>query len=195
MASMFREIIEFFDRLGIYDVVLPFLLVFSVTFAVLEKTKIFGTITIKGETFTRKNYNAMVAFTMGFFVIASTQAVEIINEGLAKVAIIIVSFISFMLAIGVFYGEGENIFGQKGIEPFRLPLVIASLIGVIMIMMSVIETEDGNSWLEVAYGFISGNWNSAAVGSIILLVLLVGFMIWVTKDPGPKKPVKEGDER
>ena len=42
--SVFRGIIEFFEKIGIYDVVLPFLLVFTIVFAILEKTKVFGTL-------------------------------------------------------------------------------------------------------------------------------------------------------
>ena len=43
MASNFREAILFLDKLGVYDVVLPFLLVFTTLYAILEKSKIFGT--------------------------------------------------------------------------------------------------------------------------------------------------------
>ena len=43
MVSSFRETIIFFEELGVYDVILPFLLVFCIVFAILEKSKIFGT--------------------------------------------------------------------------------------------------------------------------------------------------------
>ena len=41
MATPFREILEFFTRIGVFDVVLPFLLVFTIVFALLERTKVF----------------------------------------------------------------------------------------------------------------------------------------------------------
>ncbi len=186
MASIFREIIEFFGRLGIYDVILPFLLVFSVSFAILEKTKIFGTINIDGVEYTRKNYNSIVAFCLGFFVVASTRLVAIINVGLANVAVIMVAFVSFMIAIGVFYGEGDNIFGDEGVKKFRMPLVVLTFIGVILIMLNVIKTEAGISWLEVAFGFLAKHWNSNVVGSIILLGLLIGFVGWISRAPSTK---------
>ena len=40
MASAFRDVINFFGEIGLYDVVLPFLLVFAIVFAILEKTKV-----------------------------------------------------------------------------------------------------------------------------------------------------------
>ena len=37
MASVLGNTIEFFTRFGMFDVVLPFLLVFTIVFAILEK--------------------------------------------------------------------------------------------------------------------------------------------------------------
>ena len=47
--------------------VLPFLLVFTIVFAILEKTKIFGA-TKDGES--KKNINAVVALVLGLLMIA-----------------------------------------------------------------------------------------------------------------------------
>src|SRR3989339_539361 len=41
--SVFGESIQFLAKLGIYDVVLPFLLVFTIVFSLMEKTKVLGT--------------------------------------------------------------------------------------------------------------------------------------------------------
>ena len=42
-TSPFRTGIDFLDKLGVYEVLLPFLLIFTIVFAILEKTKVFGT--------------------------------------------------------------------------------------------------------------------------------------------------------
>ncbi|MDP7506475.1 MAG: hypothetical protein QF362_03470, partial [Candidatus Woesearchaeota archaeon] len=57
--SAFREALIFFGEIGIYDVVLPFLLVFTIIFAILEKTKVFGMEEVDGVKVTRKNLNAI----------------------------------------------------------------------------------------------------------------------------------------
>ena len=41
--TAFTGVLSFLERFGFYDIVLPFLLVFTIVFAVLEKTKILGT--------------------------------------------------------------------------------------------------------------------------------------------------------
>ena len=70
MVSAFRGMIEFLDKIGVYDVILPFLLVFTAVFSILEKTRILGMETIDGKEYTRKNQNSMLAFVMAFFFVA-----------------------------------------------------------------------------------------------------------------------------
>ena len=90
--SVFRGVIEFFGKIGIYDVILPFLLVFTIVFAILEKTAIFGREKPKEgtEEITRKNLNAMAAFVMAFFVVAASNIVEVIQSSLPAVTLVLV---------------------------------------------------------------------------------------------------------
>ena len=66
MATPFREVIDFFDTIGVFDVVLPFLLVFTIVFALLERTKVFGVETIDGKHYTKKNLNSVAAFVIPY---------------------------------------------------------------------------------------------------------------------------------
>ena len=40
--SVLGGVIDVFERIGVYDVVLPFILVFTIVFAILEKTRVLG---------------------------------------------------------------------------------------------------------------------------------------------------------
>ena len=66
MVSPFREVIQFFDGIGLFDVVLPFLLVFTIVFAIFEKTKVLGTEEIEGHKYTKgrnlRNHKAYSSF-------------------------------------------------------------------------------------------------------------------------------------
>jgi hypothetical protein len=190
MASMFRGVIDFLGDLGIYDVVLPFLLVFTVTFAVLEKSKVFGIVKIDGIETTRKNLNSLVAFCLGFIAVASSKIVAIINEGLANVVLVMICIVSFMLLVGTMFGEKEDLFGEKTYKGIRAGLIIVSLIVTLMIFLNSIKTKDGVSWLSYSLSFIGNNWDSTLVASIVLLGLMFGFMFFIVRTP--KK--KEGEE-
>lgn len=168
--------IAFLAHLGVYDIVLPFLLVFTLMFAFLEKTKVLGIEVIKDSEgnehrYTRKNLNAIVAFTTGFFVIASSQLVRIISEVMANVIIIVVAGVSFMLAIGVYHtGDGELNIGKA----WTLTFWIISFIAILLIVFNAL------GWLSGIYTFLVRNWSADYVLTLIMVAVFVGIIFWVT---------------
>ena len=105
--SAFRGVINILAKIGVYDIVLPFLLVFTIIFAILEKTKVLGLEKGAGGEGTKKNLNSMVAFVIAFLVIASTKLVSIINEVLANVVLLLILAVCFLMLVGVFFGDKE----------------------------------------------------------------------------------------
>ena len=174
MASVFRGAIDFFDRLGVYDVVLPFLLIFTIFFAILERTKIFGTEKIDGKDMTRKNLNAMVAFVIALLTVASTKVVAVINQGLAQVALVLIVAISFLILAGSFY-VGNEFKLEGGWLKWGTALMF---IGVILIFGYYV------GWLVPFWDYVTANWDSTVVGSIALVILIIWFVYFVTKPEG-----------
>ncbi len=91
MVSPLGKAVEFLRDFGLFDVILPFLLVFTITFAVLEKTRILGTIKIHGsdDTIPNKNLNSMVAFSVALLVVATANIVRAINESLPNIILLL----------------------------------------------------------------------------------------------------------
>lgn len=185
--SVFRDVIDFFFQLGIYDVILPFLLVFTIVFAILEKTKVFGSEEVEGRKFPKKNLNAMTAFVIAFLVVASTKLVALINTFLANVVLLLIFIVMFLVLVGAFYREGEDVFLDNGWRTF---FMVAVLVIMILVFLNSVPTENGNNWLSVAWFWISSNWNTNAVGSIILLIVIIIIMVFITKDK--KAPKTKG---
>lgn len=169
--SAFRGAIVFFEKLGVYDVVLPFLLVFTIVFAVLERTKIFGIEKVANEEMTKKNLNAMAAFVIALLVVASTQVVAVINQGLAKVVLLLLIAVMFLMLIGTFFGKEE----VKLEGSWRAWGMGAMAAGVLLIFMHEL------GWLDPFWNYIISNWSSTVMGSIILLIVIIVFMAYVTK--------------
>jgi len=172
--SAFRGVITFFEEIGLFDVVLPFLLVFVIVFAILEKTRIFGTEEVQGQKYSKKNLNAVAAFVIAFFVIASARLVEILQIVSSQVVILLVAVIFFLLLIGTFYKEGEGVFLEGGWKIFFMVLVF---IGIVLIFMNAL------GWLDSFWGFLSRGSGGNAVGSIILLIIIILFMVYIVKEP------------
>lgn len=171
--------IDFLGRLGVYDVLLPFLLVFTLVFAFLEKTKVLGIEIVKDKkgnehTYTRKNLNAIVAFCMGFFVIASSQLVRIISEVMANTIIIVVTAVCFMLAIGVYHtGTKEMQVGDK----WRPWLWGISGVAILFIVLNAL------GWLNAIYAFVTRTYQSSWFATLALILVFIGLMAFITSTP------------
>lgn len=181
MASTFREVLEFFNQLGIFDVILPFLLVFTIMFAIFEKTKVLGTEKIEGKTYSRKNLNAMLSFVIAFLVVASSKLVEIITQVSSQVVVLLLLSVFFLLLVGSFHKESpEGVFLDGA---WKKLFMIIMFIGIVAIFLYAIKTKDGEPWLEWFIKYVVNNFSSAAVASIILIVVLILAMWFIVRDP------------
>jgi hypothetical protein len=179
MASNFREIIEFFARIGIYDVVLPFLLVFTIVFAILEKTRVFGVERTKDGEFTKKNLNSMAAFVIAFLVIASSRLVAIINQTMANMVLLLILSVCFLILIGSFMQDKkEGVFLEGAYKHIFMAIMF---IGIILIFLNSL------GWLDTIMDYLINHYDSTLVGSIILMGIIIGFMYFVTREYKPAK--------
>jgi hypothetical membrane protein len=185
MASQFREILEFFEDIGVFDVILPFLLAFTIVFAILEKTKVLGTEEHGGKHYTKKNLNAIVAFVIAFLVIASSRLVEIITNVSANAVVLLFLSVLFLLLVGSFHKEGEPIFLEGGWKQVFMGIMFLGIGGI---FLNEIETDDGRTWLEAIGDYLGGNTSDTVIGSAILLIVVVGFMFYILQEPEKGKP-------
>ena len=135
--STLRGVLGFFVDIGIYDVVLPFLLVFTIVFAIFDKTKVLGVDIIDGEKYPKKNLNAIVAFTIAFFVIASAKLVEVITTVSSQVVILLLSAVFFLMMIGSVMKESED--GVFLDDKYQGAFIAAMLIGIVMIFLNALK--------------------------------------------------------
>ena len=173
-ASNFRGVIELLVDLGVYDVILPFLLIFTIVFAILEKTKILGTEKIGDKEITKKNLNSMVALVVAFLVIASTKLVGVINKVMADVVLLLILAICFLLLVGVFFGSKEFTL-EKHTGWIRFFMVVM-FIGIELIFLNALD------WLDFIFNAVSG-WNTEATVTIVFLIIILGFIWYIVREP------------
>lgn len=189
--SVFREVIEFFGQLGVYDVLLPFLLTFVIFLAILEKTKVFGTEKVNGEQMPKKSLNAMVAFVVGFLVVGSSHIVALINIAVAQVMVLLIIGVLFMMLIGAMHEDGK----YKTLDKKYMKYAVGFFaLGIILIFMNAIKLNSNVSVLEFVYSYVINNASGTVVGTALLLVILVGGMIFITKDKTARPAEKEEGE-
>jgi len=189
--STFRGALVFLEKIGVYDVVLPFLLVFTIVFAVFERTGILGMETIEGHQYSKKNLNAMVAFVVAMIVVLSSKLVTAINESMGRIVLLLLISICFLLLIGSFYHYEEKVFLEGWWRTF---FMFFMFIGVILIFLSAIKTDSGSSWLDAFWTFLSGNWQAGWTAAVILIVIIVIFIAFITWTPSAKKKGEKKEE-
>lgn len=184
--SIFRGVIEFMGELGVYDIILPFLLVFTIVFAILEKTKILGVDKIKDEEITKKNLNSVVAFSISFLVIASTELVRIINEVMANVVLLLILAVSFLLLVGTFFTDKQ--FSLEDYPGWIKFFMFFMFTGIVVIFLNSFN------WLEPIFSIFK-YWRAEWASTIIFIVIILGFMWYVVKDEKPKSSDKKEEKK
>ena len=179
MASAFRYIMDFFDTVGIFDLVFPFLLVFTIVCALLERTKVFGVEKIGDKTYTKKNLNSMAAFVISFFVVGSSELVEIITKVSSSFVLLLFLIVLFLLLVGSFFQEKqEAVFLEGG---WKTVFMIVVFLGLAFIFL------DAFGWLDDTSDFFSGSDCGELVGSVGMLCMVVFFIVYITQDRKSEK--------
>lgn len=167
----FNDIISYLQQQGVYDVILPFLLIFAIVYGILEKTKIFGS-TKKGDKEEAKhNINTIVAFVIAALLIIQTSIVEILNSFLPRVALVIIVALIFLILVGM----SSNTSGAlKG-----LPLGIAAILVVVGIIYALGPSiEIPQSVKDIFFSF----------GIPIIVILLLLFLLFRNTEPHEDGP-------
>jgi hypothetical protein len=181
-------VMEFFRNLGIFDILLPFILVFTIMFAILERTKILGTEGKDGGT--RKNLNAMASFVIAFLVVASAQLVAVITQVSSQIIIVLLLVVFIIMLVGTMRTNEELGKGDWLKEGWvKVPLIALAALSTLAIFLNALKTSSGMSWLDVIWNWLGQFYTNSAVAAILLVVVLIVFMYWITKEEskGEKK--------
>jgi len=173
----FVESVQFLYNLGIYDVVLPFLMIFTLTYAVLDKTKVLGTEEFEGKQYPKKNVNAMLAFVIAFFTVLSSKVVQWITQLTQWIVLILVAFFLFMLLLSSFESkpatDKDFILNKKW--KIGLTILSFSVVAFIVIMLIIYSFSDARAVAQAA-----GSWFTQdnitfliIIGLIILAIVAV----------------------
>ena len=187
--TVLGNVLVFFQSLGVYDVLLPFILTFSVMFAILERTKIFGEEQVsKDVKVTKKNLNAMVSFVIGFLVVASSKLVAIITKISSEVIVILLLLVFFMMLVSTFRKDEDISKGPFLDNWWKTGFMIAVAIAMALIALDALTVSDGRTWLEVFWDWLSGFYTDTTVAAIVLIIAVIIIALVVLYSPSEEKP-------
>jgi len=166
--------------IGIFDVFLPFVLIFTIVFAVLQKIKLFDD----------KRVNTMIALVMGLATIAPhvlmgtpapdsvlsnglPDVVEIINGAIPGVSVVVVAILMALIVIGVMGKRVE--LGDSSLSGWIALISFAVVIVIFLAAAGVFKHPTLNRT-------ISANPDLVA---LVVVILVFAIVIWfITKDDG-----------
>ncbi len=159
------------DRWGLTDVLLPFLLVFTLIFAVLEKTKILG----EGK----KNFNIIISLVMALMVVvphvtgrypAGYDPVQIINAALPSVSLLVVAVIMLLIMIGLFAHD-----------KIYLGLTMPGWIAIVSIILILTIFGSAAGWYASGFNsWLTGVFGNDALAVVIMLLVFGVIIAFIT---------------
>lgn len=91
-----QDSLQWLADFGLLDVILPFILVFTIMFATLDRLKLFTT---NGES--KRNINAMIAFCVAFMAVVVANILTWINALITAFAITAIFMLLIVLIAGI----------------------------------------------------------------------------------------------
>jgi hypothetical protein len=158
---------------AITDFFLPFILVFTVVFAVLQKTKILGD---------KKNFNVVVSLVMGLLFVVphvtgqyplTYDPVLIMIQVLPSISLVAVASIMLLVLMGVFGTDFSNA---------AAPIIATLSIAFVVYIFG--STAPFNWWNGPFDRF---NWWTPQITELLIIILVFGLVVWViVREPSEK---------
>jgi peptidoglycan/LPS O-acetylase OafA/YrhL len=146
---------------------LVFVLVFTLLFALLQKSKILGD--------GKKQTDALISLAIALLVISVGYAMDIITTLIPFLAVGLVIILVFLLLWGSFYHG--NLETSKGVK------IAAGIIALIAVVVAVLYIT--GAWDYLRDWIVLGN--SGAFGNIVLVVIVIIAIVVVMASGGEKK--------
>ncbi|MBI4143864.1 hypothetical protein HY486_01295 [Candidatus Woesearchaeota archaeon] len=158
------------ERMGFVTVVLPFLLCFAITYAILQKYEVISK---------QKNINSIIALVISLFLVASLRMVEILGS--------LIAWMSILLVVGLL------VFMMLGLSAIKIEKnkwqwhasVIAAIILVLLIAIGVIFPDSLKQF-----------FSSMFFKTVIVALLFVAAIIFIVKaqDTPQRRPAQRQAE-
>jgi len=159
----FKNIVDFLKNSGILSFLVPFLLIFSIIYVIIEEIKIFNI-----KNYNGKKLNIIVSFSISLIFVISAKYIFIINNLFPKIA----AFFLFLLTLEIIASLLEiDIEAIKSKTWFRIFFLILIILILVLSFITI------NKILTVL----------SFINSEIISVILIILIIWlISKEPNKR---------
>jgi len=180
----FQDIIYTLDRIGFTDIFLPFILIFTIVFATLQKMEIFGK-----DLKQNKKFNAIISMALAIGVIIphslgryppGTDVVQILNDALPGISLVIIAIVFFLILINTF-GVG-----------FKTDGFMSTIVTVVSFVFIIFIFGQAAGWWQ-PYRLLYWLQNSDMVYTILIIAtfwIIIAVMFGESTPTPPAEPQK-----
>lgn len=170
--------------IGILDILLPFILIFTLIFAILQRTKVLGR---DEDGKPMKNFNVVIALVMALAAVIPhvlwgtgnarspylangfIDVVQVINNALPNVSLIVVAILMFLIVVGIW---GKNV--EIGGTTFGGIITMLSIVAIVVIF-AIAAGWMGQ--LPRGFRFLMDSQTQALVVVILVFGLIIRFIV------------------
>lgn len=152
----FRTLLEQWASIGFFDVLLPFLIIFTVVFAILHKSKVLGDM---------QGINALIACIIAFFVVGNSYVTALFLPIFSQAGLALAILVAVMIIIGLFLKAEETPFGLK---------LFASMLGMgLFLWLLGRMSETWGIWLFPQDFFVTNAYWIIPISIFVLVIIAV----------------------
>lgn len=169
-GGMFSNMVYWLQYWGVRDIILPFVLIFTIFFAVLQRIHLFG---LKD-----KKYNVAISIAIALLVVIphatgayppGKDVVNIINDSIPEVALLVIVVVLLLMLLGLGVGKAYG---------YVLTGWIAFAAGIVLVLI----------FLNSLFPLPIINYIDPSIQALIVILLVFGIIVWfVTREPPKKK--------
>lgn len=151
------------------ETILPFLLIFTLVFAVLEKTEILGK--------KKRQIDAIVALVIGLTFVAFGRETDIVVRLIPIMGVALVVILVFMLLLGSIYQP----------ESFKIAGWLKGVIGVLIVVLVAVSVLVITGGIDIIFNILYGDNSGLLINGFLILVIIGAIVVVVW-------PFKGGDK-
>jgi hypothetical protein len=151
------DILNQWQMYGVFDYILPFLLIFSIVFGILETTKILGK---------EKGVHVIVAIVVGLMTLRLGYVQTFFAEIFPRLGVGLAVILALLIMTGLFINNKEAKYWMYGIAS------VAILIWLIILVGSL----ESVGWLGY-YGGAAQDYASLIIGAVLLIGVIIAVVV------------------
>lgn len=162
-GGSFGDLLLYWEQLGVFSYVLPFLLIFAVVFGILMKIKVLGD---------KRGLNAVIALVVGLLALQYDLVPIFFSEIFPRVGIAISIILVLLVLVGLFLDPESKVMNYG-----------LFAVGGIIFLSVLVKTAGSLGWYSAYWWY--ANWPSILLGLVV-----IGIFFAVISSVGEKKESK-----